>query len=75
VLLWSHNPILAAVISLALVLSMTLAAVCGSVIPILLTALGRDPATASSILLTTVTDTVGFFSFLGLATLVLDRLH
>jgi magnesium transporter len=36
----------------------------------LLTALGRDPATASSIVLTTITDTTGFFSFLGLATLM-----
>jgi magnesium transporter len=53
-----------------MVFSMTLAAVSGAGIPIVLTALGRDPATASSILLTTITDTTGFFSFLGLATLM-----
>ena len=40
---------------------------------LVLTAVGRDPATASSIILTTVTDVTGFFSFLGLATLVAQR--
>lgn len=74
VFVWSRNLVLSSVISAAMVVSMTLAAVCGSVIPIVLTALGRDPATASSILLTTVTDTVGFFSFLGLATLAMQYL-
>ncbi|HET8935279.1 MAG TPA: magnesium transporter [Polyangiales bacterium] len=74
VFLWSHNAALAGVISVAMVVSMTIAAVCGSIIPIVLTALGRDPATASSILLSAVTDTMGFFSFLGLATLMLHAL-
>ena len=40
----------------------------GAVIPIILTALGQDPAQSSSIILTTVTDICGFLSFLGLAT-------
>jgi magnesium transporter len=70
VLLKTQNPVLSLVIAIAMVFSMTLAAVSGAGIPILLTALGRDPATASSILLTTITDTTGFFSFLGLATLM-----
>jgi magnesium transporter len=70
VLLKTQNPVLSLVIAVAMVFSMTLAAVSGAGIPILLTALGRDPATASSILLTTITDTTGFFSFLGLATLM-----
>jgi magnesium transporter len=74
VFLWSHNAALAGVISMAMVASMTIAAICGSIIPIVLTALGRDPATASSILLSAVTDTMGFFSFLGLATLMLQAL-
>lgn len=43
-------------------------------IPIVLVKLDRDPATASSIILTTVTDIVGFFTFLGLATLLADML-
>jgi magnesium transporter len=66
----TQNLMLAVVIAIAMVFSMTLAAVSGAGIPIVLTALGRDPATASSILLTTITDTTGFFSFLGLATLM-----
>ena len=45
-------------------------AISGCSVPIILTALKRDPATASSIILTTVTDVSGFFSFLGLATLL-----
>ncbi|MET0386878.1 MAG: magnesium transporter [Polyangiales bacterium] len=74
VFLWSRNPALAGVVSVAMVMSMAIAAVCGSIIPIVLTALGRDPATASSILLTSVTDTTGFLSFLGLSTLMLKAL-
>jgi magnesium transporter len=66
----TRNPVLSLVIATAMIFSMTLAAVSGAGIPILLTALGRDPATASSILLTTITDTTGFFSFLGLASLL-----
>jgi magnesium transporter len=74
VMLLSKNPVLALVISVAMVGSMTVAAVSGAVIPIVLTALGRDPATASSIILTSITDIVGFFSFLGLATVMADAL-
>lgn len=70
VFLWSGSVGLCAVIGISMVISMMLAAIAGAVIPILLTALGRDPATASSIILTTVTDISGFFSFLGLATLM-----
>ena len=60
---------LAGVIAAAMVLSMMIASVAGASVPIVLTRLGQDPASASSIILTTVTDIVGFFSFLGLATL------
>ena len=42
--------------------------------PVLLRRFGQDPATSSSIILTTVTDVVGFFSFLGIATLLADLL-
>jgi magnesium transporter len=42
----------------------------GAVVPIVLTRLGQDPAQSSSIVLTTVTDVAGFFSFLGIATLL-----
>lgn len=67
---WSHSYGLALVIGISMVCSMVIAAVSGCSVPIILTALKRDPATASSIILTTVTDVCGFFSFLGLATLL-----
>lgn len=67
---WSGSPGLAAVVSLSLVLAMFAACLAGAAIPILLVALGQDPAQSSSIILTTITDVVGFSSFLGLATLL-----
>jgi magnesium transporter len=67
--LWSQSPGLAGVIGLAMVISMLAAGLAGAIIPIGLTVSGQDPAQASSIILTTVTDIVGFLSFLGLATL------
>jgi len=69
VYLWSGSLGLVAVISMAMVISMMIAGVSGAAIPVLLKALKQDPAAASSILLTTVTDVFGFMSFLGLATL------
>ena len=55
---------------LAMIVSMIAASAAGALIPMVLVKLNRDPATASSIILTTVTDVVGFFAFLGLATLL-----
>jgi len=69
VFFWAGSLSLAAVIAVAMVLSMAIAGFSGAVIPIILQALGQDPAQSSSIVLTTVTDVVGFLSFLGLATL------
>lgn len=66
--LWSQSPGLALVIGLAMTMSMAAAGLAGAIIPIGLTVAGQDPAQASSIVLTTVTDVVGFLSFLGLAT-------
>ena len=67
---WSKSLGLALVIGVAMILSMLAAGISGAVVPILLTRAGQDPATASSIILTTVTDVAGFFSFLGTATLL-----
>ena len=67
---WSHSMGLAMVIGISMVISMIAAGIAGASVPIILTRLGQDPATASSIILTTVTDVAGFFSFLGLATLL-----
>ena len=68
VYVWSGSPGLVFVIGLAMVLSMAIAGVAGAMIPVLLARMGQDPAQSSSIVLTTVTDVFGFFSFLGLAT-------
>lgn len=70
VFVWSQSVGLALVIAIAMILSVLAAAVAGALVPIMLTRLGQDPATASSILLTTVTDVAGFMSFLGTATLL-----
>jgi magnesium transporter len=69
VYIWSGSIGLCAVIGIAMVLAMAIAGVAGAAIPVLLSNLGQDPAQSSSIVLTTVTDVFGFFSFLGLATL------
>lgn len=72
--LWSRSAGLVAIIASAMVISMSVACVAGAMVPILLRRFGQDPATASSIFLTTVTDVCGFLSFLGIATLLSDLL-
>lgn len=67
--LWSDSLGLAMVIGTSMVLSMVIAGIFGAAIPLILTAFKQDPAQSSSIVLTTVTDVAGFFSFLGIATL------
>ena len=67
--LWHGNPMLGVVIGLAMVVNLTAAGLAGAAIPLVLKGLGMDPAQSSSIILTTITDVVGFLSFLGLATL------
>ena len=74
VYVWSRSLGLAMVIGISMVVSMVAAGLSGALIPMILLALGQDPAQSSSIILTTVTDVVGFFSFLGLATLLASML-
>ncbi|MDA0206331.1 MAG: magnesium transporter [Acidobacteria bacterium] len=74
VYIWSGSIGLVAVIGVAMIFSMAIAGVAGAIIPVILAALGQDPAQSSSIVLTTVTDVFGFFSFLGLATLFASAL-
>ena len=69
VYVWSRSWGLTTVIGISMIVSMTLAGLSGAIIPMILRALKQDPAQSSSIILTTVTDVVGFFSFLGLATI------
>jgi magnesium transporter len=68
VYLWSGSLGLVLVSALAMIVAMVAAGFAGALVPIALTRAGQDPAQASSIILTTVTDVVGFLSFLGIAT-------
>ncbi|HSF94386.1 MAG TPA: magnesium transporter [Thermohalobaculum sp.] len=68
---WFDNPMLGAVIGAAMVVNLLVAGLAGILVPIGLDKLGADPALASGAFVTTVTDVVGFFVFLGLAAAVL----
>ena len=67
---WSQSWGLALVIAIAMITAMIMAGISGALVPMILSRLGQDPATASSIILTTVTDVAGFTAFLGTATLL-----
>ena len=66
-IIWFGTPLLGVVIAIAMVINMVVAALAGILIPVALDKLGVDPALASGAFVTTVTDVVGFFAFLGLA--------
>jgi len=69
--LWFENVGLSIIIAVALILNLIAASVSGVVVPLALKKVGFDPALAGAVVLTTVTDIVGFLSFLGLASLFL----
>ncbi len=71
VLVWFRNPALAGVIAIALTVNFSFAALGGVLVPVTLKRFGFDPALAGGVILTTITDTLGFLTFLGLATLIL----
>ncbi len=70
-MVWFQDARLGLVIALAMVINLVFAGFFGAIIPLGLKRVGVDPAVASSVLLTTVTDVVGFFAFLGLAKVIL----
>ena len=70
-ILWFKDVPLGVIIGLAMIINLLVAAVAGALIPLTLKKLGVDPAIAGGVLLTTVTDVVGFMTFLGLATIFL----
>lgn len=70
-IVWYQNAVLGLVIALAMMINLMIAALSGVIIPITLRRVGIDPALASGVILTAITDVVGFFSFLGLAALLL----
>ena len=68
---WFDEILLALLISLALVINLISAVIAGVFVPLILRSLNQDPAIAGSVVVTTVTDVIGFLSFLGLATIFL----
>ena len=69
--LWFESFVLSLVISIAMVINLISSAFAGILIPIILRKFNQDPAIAGSVVVTTVTDVIGFFSFLGLAAIFL----
>lgn len=69
--LWFHSFLLSLVITLALIINFCAAALAGVLLPLMLKRMNVDPAVAGTVVVTAVTDVMGFFSFLGLATLIL----
>jgi len=71
---WNGNPWLGLVIGLAMIVNLFAAGLFGAAIPVVMKAVGLDPAQCSSIILTTVTDVVGFLAFLGFAVVFQNHL-
>lgn len=65
---WFSSPDLGGIIAAAMAINLLIAALAGILVPLLLDRFGADPAVASAVFVTTITDVVGFFTFLGLAT-------
>ena len=70
-LIWFGAPMIGVVIAVAMVVNLLVAGLSGVLVPLALDKAGIDPALASGTFVTTVTDVVGFFAFLGLASVVL----
>ena len=72
--IWKGQLLLSLILGVALIFNMVVAAVVGTLVPLALKTFRLDPAIASSVIITTFTDVFGFFSFLGLATLLMKFL-
>jgi len=72
VMFWFDDLLLGSIIAAAMLINLIVAALAGATIPLLLRRMGIDPALAGGVVLTTITDVVGFLSFLGLAAMVLN---
>jgi len=69
--LWKGDPLLGVILGVAMITNMLVAALAGTLVPVVLKRLRVDPAVATGVMVTTLTDCAGFLSFLGLATLAL----
>ena len=70
-LLWNKNPVLGLVVALSMIANLIIAGFFGTIIPLLMKKLGKDPAASATVFITTATDVCGFFIFLGLASLLI----
>jgi magnesium transporter len=70
-LTWNKSPVLGVVIGVAMTINLAIAGFFGALIPLIMKKIGKDPATSATIFITTATDVLGFFAFLGLASLLL----
>lgn len=71
VLVKDHDVKIAIILALAMVINMIVAATFGTLVPLIMAKLRKDPATSATIFITTATDVLGFLAFLGLATIIL----
>ncbi len=67
----NHDFLIGIILAMAMVINLIIAAFFGTVVPLVMKRLGKDPASSATIFITTATDVFGFFVFLGLATLIL----
>ena len=72
---WKGDPLLGLILGVAMITNMLVAALAGTLVPVVLKMLRVDPAVATGVVVTTFTDCSGFLSFLGLATLLLRFLR
>ena len=71
VMVVNHDFKIAMVLGLAMIINLLVASTFGTLVPLIMKRLGKDPATSATIFITTATDILGFLAFLGLATIVL----
>ena len=69
--LWFNDELLGMVIAVTMIINLTVAGLVGMAVPLALERMGADPADSATVIVTTVTDIVGFFTFLGMATWIL----
>ena len=71
VILLNHDVKIAAILGVAMVINLQVAAFFGTIVPLIMSKLGKDPASSATIFITTATDVLGFLTFLGLAQMIL----
>lgn len=70
--IFNHNVLVASVLAAAMIINLLVAATFGTIVPVIMKRLGKDPASSATIFITTATDIFGFLAFLGLASLLLS---